>query len=163
MLTGYGKDSVFHAHIGTGELHIRPILNLKDPADVSLFRTIGLETAQLVKKYKGSISGEHGDGRLRGEFIPLILGEHNYNLLKEVKKSWDPEGILNPGKITNTVQMNTFLRYIPGRPTREIDTIYDFSSSDGIIRAAERCNGSADCRKSIKIGGTMCPQFYGYR
>ena len=159
MLAGHGKDSVFHAHIGTGELHIRPILNLKDPVDVGLFRTIGLETAHLVKKYKGSLSGEHGDGRLRGEFIPLILGEHNYNLLKEVKKCWDPEGILNPGKITNTRQMNTCLRYIPGKLTREIDTIYDFSSSDGIIRAAERCNGSADCRKSIKIGGIMCPSF----
>ena len=126
---------------------------------MELFRTIGLETAHLVKKYKGSLSGEHGDGRLRGEFIPLILGEHNYNLLKEVKKCWDPEGILNPGKITDTPQMNTCLRYIPGKPTREIETIYDFSSSDGIIRAAERCNGSADCRKSIIIGGTMCPSF----
>ena len=83
----YGKDAVFHAHIGSGELHLRPILNLKDPADVELFRTIGLETANLVKKYKGSLSGEHGDGRLRGEFIPIMLGEHNYNLLKEVKNT----------------------------------------------------------------------------
>lgn len=159
MLAGYGKEAVFHAHIGTGELHLRPILNLKDKADTELFRTIGLETARLVKKYKGSMSGEHGDGRLRGEFIPLILGEQNYNLLKDVKRCWDPEGILNPGKITNTPQMNTCLRYIPGKPTREIDTIFDFSSSEGIIRAAERCNGSADCRKSIKIGGIMCPSF----
>jgi FAD/FMN-containing dehydrogenase/Fe-S oxidoreductase len=159
MLAGYGKESVFHAHIGSGELHIRPILNLKDPNDVELFRTIGLETARLVKRFKGSMSGEHGDGRLRGEFIPLILGEHNYNLLKKVKECWDPDGILNPGKIINTRQMNTCMRYIPGKPTREIDTIFDFSSSDGIIRAAERCNGSGDCRKSVKIGGTMCPSF----
>ena len=70
----HGKDAVFHAHIGTGELHISPILNLKDPSDVELFRTIGIETARLVKKYKGSLSGEHGDGRLRGEFIPLNAG-----------------------------------------------------------------------------------------
>jgi FAD/FMN-containing dehydrogenase/Fe-S oxidoreductase len=159
MLAGNGKEAVFHAHIGTGELHIRPILNLKDPGDVELFRKIGLETARLVKKYNGSMSGEHGDGRLRGEFISLILGEHNYNLLKLVKECWDPECILNPGKITNTVQMNTCLRYIPGKPTRVIDTVYDFSSSDGIIRAAERCNGSADCRKSVRIGGIMCPSF----
>ncbi|HUX55850.1 MAG TPA: FAD-linked oxidase C-terminal domain-containing protein [Bacteroidales bacterium] len=159
MLTGYGKDSVFYAHIGSGELHIRPILNLKDPEDVRLFRKIGNDTANIVKKYNGSMSGEHGDGRVRGEFIPLILGDHNYNLLKEVKKCWDPEGILNPGKITDTPEMNSCLRYIPGNPTREINTIYDFSLSDGIIRAAERCNGSADCRKSIKIGGIMCPSF----
>jgi FAD/FMN-containing dehydrogenase/Fe-S oxidoreductase len=159
ILAFHNKDAVFHAHIGTGELHLRPVLNLKDPDDVALFRTIGLEVAELVKKYNGSNSGEHGDGRLRGEFIPVILGEHNYNLLKEIKKCWDPSGILNPGKITNTPQMNTFLRYIPGEPTREIETVYDFSSSGGIIRAAERCNGSGDCRKSIKIGGLMCPSF----
>ena len=159
LLAKYGKEAVFHAHIGTGELHIRPILNLKDTEDVKLFRALGLETAYLVKKYRGSLSGEHGDGRLRGEFIPLILGEHNYNLLMQVKKCWDPNGILNPGKITGTPPMDTCLRYIPGMPTPDIETIYDFSSSDGIIRAAERCNGTADCRKSAIIGGTMCPSF----
>ncbi len=159
LLARHGKDAVFHAHIGSGELHIRPILNLKDPSDVKLFRTIGMETAQLVKKYRGSLSGEHGDGRLRGEFIPVIIGEHNYDLLKQVKQCWDPNGILNPGKITGTPPMDTQLRYIPGMPTRDIKTIYDFSSSDGIIRAAERCNGTADCRKSALMGGTMCPSF----
>ena len=159
LLAKYGKQAVFHAHIGSGELHIRPILNLKDPEDVKLFRTIGLETAHLVKKYRGSLSGEHGDGRLRGEFIPVILGEHNYKLLKQVKECWDPNGILNPGKITATPPMDTNLRYIPGVLTRDIETIYDFSSSDGLIRAAERCNGTADCRKSAIIGGTMCPSF----
>jgi FAD/FMN-containing dehydrogenase/Fe-S oxidoreductase len=159
MLEWYKKEAVFHAHIGSGELHLRPILNLKDPADVLLFRSIGLDAAHLVKKYRGSLSGEHGDGRLRGEFIPLILGEHNYELLKSIKRTWDPENILNPGKIISTPEMNSHLRYIPGKATKEIRTIFDFSSSDGIIRAAERCNGSADCRKSAKIGGVMCPSF----
>jgi FAD/FMN-containing dehydrogenase/Fe-S oxidoreductase len=159
LLAKHNKDAVFHAHIGTGELHIRPILNLKDKGDVDLFRKMGIETAHLVKKYRGSLSGEHGDGRLRGEFIPVILGEHNYSLLKEVKECWDPKGILNPGKITDTPPMDSSLRYVPGVLTREIETIYDFSSSDGVIRAAERCNGSADCRKSAIIGGTMCPSF----
>ena len=77
------RVAVYHAHIGSGELHIRPILNLKDKADIKLFRYIGLDTARLVKKYKGSLSGEHGDGSLRGEFISIIIGEHNYNLLKK--------------------------------------------------------------------------------
>ncbi|MBN2246711.1 MAG: FAD-binding oxidoreductase, partial [Candidatus Aminicenantes bacterium] len=81
MLSAYGKEVVYHAHIGSGELHIRPVLNLKDPEDVELFRTLGFETARLVRKYRGSMSGEHGDGRLRGEFIPLIIGDHNYSLL----------------------------------------------------------------------------------
>ncbi|MBK9391498.1 MAG: FAD-binding protein [Bacteroidetes bacterium] len=159
MLASHGKDAVFHAHIGTGELHLRPILNLKDKEDTRLFRIIGMETAMIVKKHNGSLSGEHGDGRLRGEFIPLLLGEHNFKLMKEIKSTWDPECILNPGKIVDTPQMNTSLRYNPGEPVREIKTYYDFTSSDGIIRAAEKCNGSADCRKSMKIGGTMCPTF----
>jgi FAD/FMN-containing dehydrogenase/Fe-S oxidoreductase len=159
LLAAHGKDSVYHAHIGTGELHIRPVLNLKDPGDVKLFRTIGIETARLVKKYHGSLSGEHGDGRLRGEFIPLILGEANYELLKKVKALWDPENILNPGKIVDTPLMDTSLRYSPGTVTPDIETVYDFSSTEGIIRAAEKCNGSGDCRKSLKLGGTMCPSF----
>jgi Fe-S oxidoreductase len=105
------------------------------------------------------MSGEHGDGRLRGEFIPIIIGDHNYELVKEVKKCWDPENILNPGKIVDTPQMNTFLRYEPDQPTPQIETYYDFSATDGIIRAAENCNGSGDCRKSEIIGGLMCPSF----
>lgn len=160
MLTGFNKDAVFHAHIGTGELHIRPVLNLKDPLEAEMFRDMGLETARIVKKYKGSLSGEHGDGRLRGEFIPYMLGEHNYSLLKQVKECWDPGYVLNPGKIINTPPMNTYLRHQPGVPVRHIETIYDFESSDGgIIRAAERCNGSGDCRKSALIGGIMCPSY----
>lgn len=159
MLSVYKKEAVFHAHIGTGELHVRPVLNLKDKIDAELFRTIGLESARIVKKYRGSLSGEHGDGRLRGEFIPFMLGEHNYRLLRSIKECWDPSCILNPGKIIDTPPMNTFLRHTPGDPVREIETFYDFSSSDGVIRAAERCNGSGDCRKSSKIGGTMCPTF----
>ncbi|MDR2887063.1 MAG: FAD-binding protein [Bacteroidales bacterium] len=159
MLASHSREAVFHAHIGSGELHLRPILNLKDSSDVELFRIIGFETAQIVKKHRGSLSGEHGDGRLRGEFIPLMIGEHNYGLLKEIKKCWDPECILNPGKIVDTPPMNTCLRYKPGRQPEQPDTIYDFSSSGGILRAAERCNGSADCRKSVKTGGVMCPVF----
>jgi FAD/FMN-containing dehydrogenase/Fe-S oxidoreductase len=159
MLASFDKSAVFHAHIGTGELHIRPILNLKDPQDVDLFRKIGLEAAKLVKKYRGSLSGEHGDGRLRGEFIPFMLGDHIYGLLKQLKECWDPRYILNSGKIINTPQMNSFLRYVPGQPTKEIETYYDFSSSFGIIREAEKCNGSADCRKSALIGGIMCPTY----
>jgi len=159
ILSKYGKEVVYHAHIGTGELHIRPVLDLKDPADVELFRTLGIETAKLVKKYRGSMSGEHGDGRLRGEFIPLVIGEHNYKLLKEIKRTWDPANVLNPGKITDTPPMNTSLRYVPGKKTPEIETIFDFSSTDGILRAAEKCNGSGDCRKTKVIGGTMCPSF----
>ncbi len=159
LLTGLGLDCVYYAHVGSGELHLRPVLNLKDPADVELFHTVALETARLVKKYKGSLSGEHGDGRLRGEFIPLMLGEKNYQLLREIKGLWDPERIFNPGKITDTPKMNTHLRFVPGKPARKIETLFDFSENHGILRAAEQCNGSGDCRNTVLTGRWMCPSY----
>ncbi len=163
MLKGYELDCVYYAHIATGELHLRPVLDLKDPKDVELFRTVALETAKLVKKYNGSLSGEHGDGRLRGEFIPLMIGEKNYNLLLQIKKAWDPKALFNPEKITATPKMNTFLRYESGQKTREIETVFDFSKDEGFLRSAEKCNGSGDCRKSEIIGGTMCPSYQATR
>jgi Fe-S oxidoreductase len=152
-------ECVYYAHIGSGELHLRPVLNLKDPADVELFHTVALETAKLVKKYRGSLSGEHGDGRLRGEFIPLMIGEHNYKLVKQVKQVFDPEGIMNPNKIIDTPKMNSSLRFDPGQKTKEIATVFDFSSSHGILRAAEQCNGSGDCRNTFITGAGMCPSY----
>lgn len=163
MLQKYKLSCVYHAHIGSGELHLRPVLNLKDPADLELFHTIALETAKIVKKYRGSLSGEHGDGRLRGEFIPLMIGEHNYQLLKEIKKTWDPHGIFNINKITDTPPMNTQLRYEAGVKTREIETIFDYSKTQGILRAAENCNGAGDCRKTHIVGGVMCPSYMATR
>jgi len=159
MLERHKLSTVYYAHIATGELHIKPALNLKNPKDVELFRTVAMETANIVKKYKGSLSGEHGDGRLRGEFIPLMIGEHNYELLKQIKKTWDPENIFNPGKITDTPRMNTSLRFEPGKIEKNIETVFDFSHDHGILKAVEKCNGSADCRKSSVLGGTMCPSY----
>ncbi|MBK9290557.1 MAG: FAD-binding protein [Bacteroidetes bacterium] len=163
MLKGYGKACVYYAHIATGELHLRPVLNLKDPADVELFKKIAEDTAKLVKKYRGSLSGEHGDGRLRGQFIPFMLGKHNYALLEEIKSTFDPHNIFNPGKIVRTPPMHTSLRYEPGQSTRQFDTIFDFSKDQGMLRAAEKCNGTAQCRKSEVIGGTMCPSYMATR
>ncbi|SDB93830.1 FAD-binding and (Fe-S)-binding domain-containing protein [Williamwhitmania taraxaci] len=163
IMEKYNLDCVYHAHIGTGELHLRPILNLKDPKDVDLFRSVAIDTAHLVKRYKGSLSGEHGDGRLRGEFIPIMVGEKCYGWMKEIKDVFDPAGIFNPNKIVNTPQMNTSLRYEPGKPNRNIETIFDFSEEGGILREAEKCNGSGDCRKTEKAGGTMCPSYMASR
>jgi FAD/FMN-containing dehydrogenase/Fe-S oxidoreductase len=159
LLIKYGLSCVYHAHIATGELHLRPVINLKDPDGVRLFRKIAHGTALLVKKYRGSLSGEHGDGRLRGEFIPLMIGDKNYNLLRQLKMCWDPQGVFNAGKITDTPPMDTSLRYVPGRKEREFRTWFDFSSQGGVLRAAENCNGSGDCRKSHLMGGTMCPSY----
>ncbi|MCA1757471.1 MAG: FAD-binding protein [Bacteroidales bacterium] len=163
MLATYGKECVYHAHIGTGELHLRPVLNLKDTDDVAIFRKMATDTALLVKKYRGSLSGEHGDGRLRGEFIPIMLGKNVYSLLEDVKKVFDPHSVLNPGKITATPPMDTFLRYTPGKKTADVETIFDFSGTGGFIRAIEKCNGSGDCLKSHLSGGTMCPSYMATR
>ena len=163
VLKKHGLYSVHYAHAGSGELHLRPIIDLKTTEGVKLFRTIAEETATLVKKYNGSLSGEHGDGRLRGEFIPQMIGQHNYELIKELKHVWDPANVLNPGKIVHTPPMDTNLRYEKDQGTKEFDTILDFSDTMGILRTAEQCNGSGDCRKTEISGGTMCPSYMATR
>lgn len=163
ILKKHGLYSVHYAHAGSGELHLRPIIDLKTTDGVRLFRTIAEEIASLVKKYKGSLSGEHGDGRLRGEFISQMIGEHNYQLIRELKRVWDPAGIFNPGKIVDTPPMDTFLRFEKDQVTKEFDTILDFSDNLGILRTAEQCNGSGDCRKTELSGGTMCPSYMATR
>jgi Fe-S oxidoreductase len=127
-----------------------------------MFRTIAEEIAALVKKYDGSLSGEHGDGRLRGEFIRQMVGEKNYELLKQIKYTWDPKNIFNPNKIVDTPSMNTMLRYTPGQQTPEFKTVFRFYNQD-ILQHAEQCNGSGDCRKTHLSGGTMCPSFMATR
>lgn len=163
ILKKHGLYSVHYAHAGSGELHLRPILNLKTAEGIGLFRLIAEEIADLVKKYDGSLSGEHGDGRLRGEFVPKMLGEHNYELLKRVKSTWDPKGIFNPGKIVETPPMDSHLRFDRDQETPEIETLFDFSENQGYLRSAELCNGSGDCRKSELTGGTMCPSYMATR
>ena len=163
LMTKYKQEAVYYAHAGAGELHLRPILNLKKQEDVVLFRKITTETAQLVKKYQGSFSGEHGDGIVRAEFIPLMIGDKNYQLLRRIKKAFDPNNIFNKGKITDAFPMDQSLRYEIDRDEPEIETIQDFSDSEGILKLAEKCNGSGDCRKSPEAGGTLCPSYRATR
>ena len=147
MMAELGLSCVYYGHISTGELHLRPILDVKQPKDRQLFREVATRTAELVKKHRGSLSGEHGDGRLRGEFIPLLYGEQVYDLFCQIKAAFDPDNLLNMGKIVHTPPMDQFLRYELNQPTSDL------------LRRIERCNGSGDCRKSKLIGGTMCPTF----
>jgi FAD/FMN-containing dehydrogenase/Fe-S oxidoreductase len=162
LLKKHGLYSVHYAHAGSGEIHLRPIINLKTVEGNQLFRTIAEEVATLVKKYDGSLSGEHGDGRLRGEFIKQMVGEKNYKLLRELKYTWDPKGIFNPNKIVDTPSMNSMLRYEPGQSTPAFETIFRFHKQD-ILQHAEQCNGSGDCRKTHLSGGTMCPSYMATR
>jgi FAD/FMN-containing dehydrogenase/Fe-S oxidoreductase len=172
---------VFYGHISTGELHLRPIINLKTAEGRKLFRQIAQETALLVKKHRGSISGEHGDGRLRGEFIPLLYGQETYQLMRKVKRCWDPDGLLNRHKIVDTLPMDSMLRFEEDQ-SYEIEKItgadntyfnwkaaFDEDKTAGatgaktqvhaLMCSLEQCNGAGDCRKSNLIGGTMCPAY----
>jgi FAD/FMN-containing dehydrogenase/Fe-S oxidoreductase len=162
ILHRHKMSAVHYAHAGSGELHLRPIINLKTKEGHQQFRTIAEEIATLVKKYQGSLSGEHGDGRLRGEFIPQMVGQHNYELFKEIKRTWDPDHILNPGKIVDTPPMDTFLRYEADQQTPDFKTYFRFKDQT-ILQHAEQCNGSGDCRKTQMSGGTMCPSFMATR
>jgi FAD/FMN-containing dehydrogenase/Fe-S oxidoreductase len=163
LMTSYNQNAVYYAHAGAGELHLRPILDLKQSEDVKLFRKITTDVAKLVKKYKGSMSGEHGDGIVRAEFIPFMIGDENYKILKHIKSAFDPDNSFNPGKIVDAYAMDESLRYAVNRNEPEIKTILDFSGSQGILREAEKCNGSGDCRKLPEFGGTMCPSYRATR
>ncbi|GAB3962403.1 FAD-binding and (Fe-S)-binding domain-containing protein [Spirosoma harenae] len=154
--------SVYYAHAGSGELHLRPIINLKTAEGHRQYRQIAEDIAMLVKKYDGSLSGEHGDGRLRGEFIPQMVGAHNYDLMRQLKHTWDPEGIFNPGKIVETPPMDTYLRYEAGQQTPNFQTYFRYKDQN-VLQHAEQCNGSGDCRKTQASGGTMCPSYMATR
>lgn len=176
-----GANVVYYGHISTGELHLRPIINLKTKEGQILFRNLAIETAQLVKKHRGSISGEHGDGRLRGEFIKMLYGDETYELMRQVKQCWDPDGMFNLHKIVDTLPMDSMLRF-------DIDQQYDIekrlgsgntyfnwkaafdeckapgatgakSQINAMMCSIEQCNGAGDCRKSNLIGGTLCPAY----
>jgi FAD/FMN-containing dehydrogenase/Fe-S oxidoreductase len=159
----HGIECVYYGHAGAGEIHIRPWLNLKTESGRQLFRTIAEETAALVKSYRGALSGEHGDGRLRGEFLRFMIGEPCYSWMREIKALFDPDGVLNPGKVIDAPPMDRSLRHAPRRSMPRYETYFDFSRDHGIQHAVERCNGAGACRKTHLSGGTMCPSYMATR
>ena len=181
MLENLGLSCVYHAHISTGELHLRPIINIKEAEGKRKFREVAYQTALLVKKYKGSLSGEHGDGRLRGEFIQLLYGDEVYALMQDLKQCWDPQQVFNLHKIVDTLPMDSMLRfdvdqqYTIKKELKEGKTYYNWKAAfdeckvegasgartqlHALMCSIEQCNGAGDCRKSNLIGGTLCPAF----
>ena len=163
VLEKHKVNASYYAHAGAGEVHVEPMVNLKSEEGLKTFRNILSDTVELVKKYKGSLSGEHGDGRLRGEYISTVIGEETYRLFQQVKNIFDPHNIFNAGKITATPAMDTHLRVQQKPIKKNIKTTFDFSGEDGILRLAEKCSGSGDCRKMPISGGTMCPSYMATR
>lgn len=157
LMKGFNQEVVYYAHAGAGELHLRPILNLKTTKGVQDFKAITLAVAHLVKKYKGALSGEHGDGIVRSEFIPIVVGEKNYTLFKSIKTAFDPNRIFNPGKIVDPFPMDQNLR-TENKETALHKTKFDFSADQGLLRAAEKCNGAGKCRSTLP-SGAMCPSY----
>jgi len=167
ILHKHGTDGTFYGHASVGCLHIRPILNIKDPADLARMRKITEEITDLVLEFDGSLSGEHGDGLARSEWNRKMFGETVYNAFCQIKDAFDPHHLFNPGKIVHAPAMTENLRVggtthparlaLPVEPT----TLFDYSKQEGFARSIEMCNGAGVCRKLQ--GGTMCPSFRATR
>lgn len=159
VMSSYGTACVYYAHASVGLLHLRPELNLKDPEDVERFKGIAEDVADLVKRYRGSLSGEHGDGRVRSPLLERFYGSEVVSLFEEIKEGFDPQRIFNPRKIVDPLPIDEGFRFIPGAPTPEVKTYFHFEAERGLVRATELCNGAGVCRKSAAAGGTMCPSY----
>jgi len=159
IMQAFNQKAVYYAHAGAGELHLRPILNLKEAQGKKDFRDITKAVSDLVKQYRGSLSGEHGDGIVRSEFIKEQIGLKNYDLLKQVKAIFDPKGLLNPGKIVDPWPMDQRFRVEQTKKAALVETKYDFSAQKGILSLSEQCNGSGDCRNSHEHHGMLCPSY----
>jgi FAD/FMN-containing dehydrogenase/Fe-S oxidoreductase len=159
----YGTRGTWYAHASVGCLHVRPVLNLKLEKDANTMRAIAEEAFALVKEYKGAHSGEHGDGLVRSEFHEMMYGRKTVELFEEVKDTFDPTGLMNPGKIVRSPRMNdrTLFRYKPGYHVPEFETVLDWSAYPGAGKgfqgAVEMCNNNGECRKLD--GSVMCPSY----
>jgi len=157
ILRHNGTDGAFYGHASVGCLHIRPLLNLKDPVDVARMRRIAEEVTDLVLEFGGSLSGEHGDGLARSEWNKKMFGPVVYEAFRQVKHTFDPHNLFNPGKVVDAPSMTDNLRYPPSYHPTEPATVFDYRAQEGFLRSIELCNGNGLCRK--QQGGVMCPSF----
>jgi Fe-S oxidoreductase len=155
----HGAEGTWYAHASVGCLHVRPALNLKDPEDVGRVRTIAEATHDLIRELHGTHSGEHGDGLLRSEFQRSMLGDRMADAYGEVKRTFDPRGMMNPGKIVDPPRMDdrSLFRYTPGYGGRPLPVVLDWSATGGLLGAVERCDNNGACRKLEPE--VMCPSF----
>ena len=163
----HGTDGTWYAHASVGCLHVRPALNLRDPDDIAALRRIAEETHDVVRRFAGTHSGEHGDGILRSEFLTSMVGEQLVGVFRDIKKTFDPLGILNPGKIVDPPAMDdrSLFRFHPdydeSRAAAALPVVLDWAETGGLLGATERCNNNGACRKTDP--GVMCPSFRATR
>ncbi len=153
----HGTVAGVYAHASVGCLHVRPVINLKTARGVATFEAIASEVADLVLEFGGALSGEHGDGLVRGAFNERMFGPELYQAFREVKRTFDPNGLFNPGRIVDTPPITSHLRFGAGYETPSPATFFDYSEHGGYGRAVEMCSGVGLCRK--KREGTMCPSY----
>ena len=161
VLKEHDTDAGFYAHASVGLLHIRPVVNMKSEDGVAKFQSIAEQISDLVLKYNGALSGEHGDGLVRAPFQEKMFGSTLYQAFKEIKRTFDPQGLFNPGKIVDAPELTSNLRFGSTYRTPDLKTESDFSDFGGLARAAEQCGGVGSCRKSLE--GAMCPSYMATR
>ena len=152
-----GTKTVMYAHASAGCLHVRPFINMKDAQELEKMREIALASTELVKKYNGAISSEHGDGLVRSWLLESLVGQDLYNVYRQIKEIFDPSNLFNPGKVVDAPSMTENLRYGPEYSSISIEEELDFSETGGFARAVELCNGNGACRNLLS--GSMCPSF----
>lgn len=166
IVASHGTTAAFWAHASVGVLHVRPLLNLRDDADRARMLAIAVEVADLARSLGGVMSGEHGDGRVRGPLLERFFGPELMGAFRQIKAIFDPRGLLNPGNIVEPAPIESILARTRISPSAEgwravhapaVETYFDFGSHGGLLGAAEQCNGAGVCRK--KRGGTMCPSY----
>lgn len=161
LLRAHDTTAGIYAHASVGCLHVRPVIDMKTDAGVRKFEAIANQVAELVLEFGGALSGEHGDGLVRGPFMRRMFGDAIYESFREIKRAFDPDGIFNPGKIVDSPPLTSNLRFGPKYVARELKTFFDFSEHGGIAGAIEMCSGVGACRK--KLAGTMCPSYMATR
>lgn len=154
-------EAAMYAHASVGVIHVRPILDLRLQEDIERFKHIADETFELVKEYGGSWSGEHGDGLVRSYYLDRYFGSKIYRALQEVKRLFDPDNLMNPGKIVDALPIDQNLRYGSNYKDQEIDGVYHYREDHSFEHAVHMCTGVGECRKML--GGTMCPSFKATR
>ncbi|MEM7393714.1 MAG: FAD-linked oxidase C-terminal domain-containing protein, partial [Verrucomicrobiota bacterium] len=154
-------EVAMYAHASVGLIHVRPLLDLRHKEDIEAYRSIAEQTFKLVCRYEGSWSGEHGDGLVRSPFMERFFGETLYGAFKQVKQFFDPDGLMNPGKIVGAPPMTENLRYGEAYRTPDLETVYRYREDGSFANAVHLCSGVGACRKTGR--GTMCPSYMGTR